>query len=105
MMPRILFMNFVRYGPAWLGRRIVQAVWYEPARRMLKVSDTLHGRSLEIVSAKKAALAQGDEALKHQVGEGKDIMSILRQYFLLALRCREALWLILLDTSIVCART
>ena len=34
---------------------------------------------LEIYTQKKAALLQGDEALAMQVGEGKDIMSVLRE--------------------------
>ncbi|KAI0648488.1 cytochrome P450 [Trametes meyenii] len=77
MVPRILLATYVRYGPAWLGRKIVEVLPYEPAQRMIKVSDALHERSLKIINAKKKALEQGDEALKHQVGEGKDIMSVL----------------------------
>ena len=34
-------------------------------------------RSREIYEQKKLALAQGDEAVKLQIGEGKDIMSVL----------------------------
>lgn len=37
-------------------------------------------RSREILEAKRAALRAGDEAVKQQVGEGKDIMSILRKF-------------------------
>ena len=36
-------------------------------------------RSREIYEQKKLALAQGDEAVKLQIGEGKDIMSILSE--------------------------
>ncbi|KAI0648490.1 cytochrome P450 [Trametes meyenii] len=74
---RQLLPRVVNLGPAWLRRRIVELLPYEPAQRMRKISDALHGQSLEIINAKKAALEHGDEALKHQVGEGKDIMSVL----------------------------
>ena len=40
-------------------------------------------RSREIYEQKKLALAQGDEAVKLQIGEGKDIMSVLGTYFFL----------------------
>ena len=38
-------------------------------------------RSREIVAEKKALLAKGDAALAHEVGEGKDIMSICCRSF------------------------
>lgn len=41
-------------------------------------------RSQEIIDEKKTALLQGDEDLVHRVGEGKDIMSILRKFVFLA---------------------
>ena len=37
----------------------------------------LHARSVLIFNEKKAALEKGDDALKYQIGEGRDIMSIL----------------------------
>ena len=49
--------------------------------RMDVASNVLHGilnrRSVEIYEDKKRALRQGDEAVMKQIGEGKDIMSIL----------------------------
>ena len=42
--------------------------------------DTMHARSVAIFDAKKAALARGDADVARQVGEGRDIMSILRGY-------------------------
>ena len=41
------------------------------------LSDVLYKTSMEILESKKAALKAGDEAIKQQVGEGKDILSIL----------------------------
>ena len=47
-------------------------------QRLREIADILQERSVLIVNEKKAALARGDEALKQQIGEGRDVMSILR---------------------------
>ena len=44
--------------------------------------DGLHQESVKIYNAKLDALARGDEAVSKQVGEGKDVMSILSKHFL-----------------------
>ncbi|KAL1947168.1 hypothetical protein VTO73DRAFT_14129 [Trametes versicolor] len=68
----------VRIGPAALRRKIVEmAPKGGPSHHMMRISDALSERSHRIVNEKKRALQQGDEALKQQVGEGKDIMSVL----------------------------
>jgi hypothetical protein len=41
------------------------------------ISDLFHKTSLEILEDKRRALAEGDEAVERQIGQGKDIMSIL----------------------------
>ncbi|TBU26014.1 cytochrome P450 [Dichomitus squalens] len=46
-------------------------------RDIMHISKTLKQKSTEIFMQKKTALLQGDEALAMQVGEGKDIMSVL----------------------------
>ena len=38
----------------------------------------MENRSREIIAEKKAQLKRGDAALAHEIGEGKDIMSICR---------------------------
>lgn len=48
-------------------------------QRLREVADDLHNRSVLIFNEKKAALEGGDEALKQQIGEGRDVMSILRE--------------------------
>ena len=47
---------------------------------MRKVSETLAEQSQKIYKAKIAALAKGDDAVVHQIGEGKDILSILSRW-------------------------
>ena len=59
-------------------RAALRLIPLEGLRRLINISDTMARRSKEIIDEKKAALSKGDEAFAHQVGEGKDIMSILR---------------------------
>nr|BED42989.1 cytochrome P450 monooxygenase [Trametes versicolor] len=63
--------------PKWLLEKALRAVPHADVRHMMQISDTMAQRSLEIINEKKSALLKGDEALAHQVGEGKDIMSLL----------------------------
>ncbi|KAI0657159.1 cytochrome P450 [Cubamyces menziesii] len=67
----------VQIGPASFRRKVAEMVPYGHSQRMIEISDAMHARSVRIINEKRAALAGGDEALKQQVGEGKDIMSVL----------------------------
>ena len=68
-----------KIGSASFRRRIVEMLPMDSVRDLRRISDTLHERSVSIYREKKEALEKGDEALKHQIGEGRDIMSILRE--------------------------
>lgn len=46
-------------------------------QRMKNIIDLMYKTSVDIFESKKAALALGDEAVMKQVGEGKDIISVL----------------------------
>ena len=70
--------ELTRFLPDNVIRAILRRAPHADTRRMMEISDTLMRRSKEIIDEKKDALSKGDEALAHQVGEGKDIMSILR---------------------------
>ena len=59
---------------------------------MIEISDAMHARSVRIINEKRAALAGGDEALKQQVGEGKDIMSVLRESFRAPANCSRGMF-------------
>ncbi|KAI0717432.1 cytochrome P450 [Cerioporus squamosus] len=77
ILPRLLPSYVADIGPASLRRRIVEMIPSKPIQRLKDISDIMHERSVLIFNEKKAALEKGDDALKHQVGEGRDIMSIL----------------------------
>ncbi len=68
----------------WFGTPAFRGwmVDYLPFRRLRSIksiANTIHTQATNIFHDKKAALQAGDEAMIQQVGEGKDIMSILRK--------------------------
>ncbi|KAI0671637.1 cytochrome P450 [Trametes maxima] len=65
------------FGPAWFRRMILDRIPHNAIQRLKDISDVLYSRSVEIYQDKKKAIEQGDGALTHRIGEGKDIMSIL----------------------------
>lgn len=69
--------------PASWRRTVAELIPVPPLKRIMHIVDTLGTRSTEIFQAKKKALLAGDEALKEQVGEGKDLISVLCAFFLL----------------------
>ncbi|KAI0648492.1 cytochrome P450 [Trametes meyenii] len=76
-MPRLLLPQLLKIGTPGFRRKVVEMIPSAAVQRMIQISDGLHIQSLAIVNGKKAALEKGDETLKQQVGEGKDIISVL----------------------------
>ncbi|PCH36060.1 cytochrome P450 [Wolfiporia cocos MD-104 SS10] len=74
-------------GPAWLRRLAVELLPYRPVQHLKSLIDIMAEQSEEIFLKKRAALLQGDEAVVRQVGEGKDIMSILMNMNMSASEC------------------
>ncbi|PCH40522.1 cytochrome P450 [Wolfiporia cocos MD-104 SS10] len=75
---RFLHM-FAEVGPAWF-RRAMMKVW--PSKRMrdaVKMVDTMDTASKKVYESKKVAIQAGDEVLLWQIGQGKDVMSVLMQ--------------------------
>ncbi|PIL26721.1 cytochrome P450 [Ganoderma sinense ZZ0214-1] len=75
------FLQFLPLAEALVPERWLAPLgWTVPVlglRELMRISRTLDEKSREIYTKKKAALLQGDEVLAMQVGEGKDIMSVL----------------------------
>ena len=67
-----------RLAPESAIRALLRILPVESFKEVMRISDTMTRRSEEIVRGKKAALAKGDTELTHEIGEGKDIMSICR---------------------------
>ncbi|CDO71924.1 hypothetical protein BN946_scf184940.g71 [Trametes cinnabarina] len=66
---RQLLPIVIRIGPRSFRRKVVEMLPHAAAQRMREISDALEAQSIRLVNDKKAAFAQGDEALTHQVGE------------------------------------
>lgn len=76
---RILAPYFMRYVPAAIRRQVVKWIPHAGAQKMRSIAKTMEEHSKLIFSSKMAALKEGDAAVMHQIGEGKDILSILSQ--------------------------
>ena len=48
-------------------------------QRVKDITDKAHSGCRRIFEEKKAALKRGDQEMLHTVGEGKDVMSVLRE--------------------------
>lgn len=83
MMQLNIFRRILPYlpdvGSPWLRRKIVEMIPNKNVQQLRKNVDLMHERAVSICKEKKRLLAQGDEAFKDKVGEGKDLMSILRK--------------------------
>ena len=54
---------------------------FKALHKQMENARMMRSKAREIFEQKKRALELGDEAVKQQVGEGKDIMSVLCAYF------------------------
>ncbi|KAF8955779.1 cytochrome P450 [Flammula alnicola] len=66
-----------RIGPPKFQRFVVDILPWKNLHQLRDLVDVLYNTSVEIFESKKKALAEGDDALANQIGQGKDIMSIL----------------------------
>jgi len=69
--------TLVKIGSPRLRRFVVDTLPWKSLHELRDLSNVLYETSVEILESKKAALEAGDEAVRQQVGEGKDILSIL----------------------------
>ncbi|PCH43494.1 cytochrome P450 [Wolfiporia cocos MD-104 SS10] len=74
---RPLLPYITALGPAWFRRKLVEMIPIPTVQRLKDVTDVLERKSIEIYQSKLHALAQGDDAMLQQIGEGKDIISVL----------------------------
>ncbi|TFY67334.1 hypothetical protein EVG20_g3975 [Dentipellis fragilis] len=62
---------------AIFNQTIPMVSWWPSFNKLVSIVDVMDETTQEVFKHKKAALAKGDNALIHQIGEGRDIMSIL----------------------------
>ncbi|KAH9948647.1 cytochrome P450 monooxygenase [Amylocystis lapponica] len=68
-----------KLGPASIRRRILDLIPHKGLQKLKTIVDTMDGTANAIYRAKKTAFERGDEAVMRQVGEGRDIMSVLME--------------------------
>ncbi|EMD40943.1 hypothetical protein CERSUDRAFT_103315 [Gelatoporia subvermispora B] len=76
---RRLIPFIVQLGHPKFKRWVLDMIPDLRIQKMKYISDTIVQQSWQVFREKKAALEKGEEAVIHQIGEGKDLMSILMQ--------------------------
>ena len=79
MLPRLLLPYFVMIGSPAFRRFVFELLPFNATKTLARIVDIMDSTSKQIFQKKKDALAQGDEAVKNQIGKGKDIMSVLSE--------------------------
>ena len=79
LLPRQMLPFLVKFGTPGLRRAVLELLPFQATKTIVSVSDVMDKMSRQIFQGKKEALAKGDEAVKDQVGKGKDIMSVLSE--------------------------
>ena len=74
---RTLSPYWTKIGTPGFRRYVSKLLPTKDMQAMRNVVETLQAKSSEIYMQKKAALEKGDDAMTHQIGEGKDILSVL----------------------------
>ena len=75
------FMPYlVKIGTPWIRRKLLRLVPSKDIQRIVDIVDIMHEQAVEVYDAKKEALKKGEATVVQQVGRGKDILSILREY-------------------------
>ena len=67
----------VKIGSPKFRRFIIDLIPWKTLHQIRDISDIIHNTAVEIINSKKRALEDGDEAVERQIGQGKDILSIL----------------------------
>ena len=74
---RMYLTPLVKLGTPKFRRFILNLIPWKPLHQLRDISDVIHNTAVEIVNSKKGALEDGDEAVASQIGQGRDILSIL----------------------------
>jgi len=67
----------IKLGPPRFRRFLWTLLPFATTRKLRHYVDTMWTTAVEILGAKRKALEAGEDAILQQVGEGKDIMSLL----------------------------
>lgn len=76
---RLLLPWVVDVGPPALLRWLARNLPWHDLNHLAYLVDIMEETSKKIFYSKKTALEKGDDAVMLQIGEGRDIMSVLRK--------------------------
>ncbi|TFY82001.1 hypothetical protein EWM64_g2011 [Hericium alpestre] len=76
-LPRQFLPWFRMLGPHSLQKLVAKRIPSRRFQKLLNIVEVIDKTSKKIFTEKTTALAKGDDAVAHQVGEGRDIMSVL----------------------------
>lgn len=77
---RLFTPYFKKLGPKWFRRRLLDMVPIQGIQRLKDMADIVDENTRRVFFEKRTALEAGDAAVKAQVANGKDIMSILCEF-------------------------
>jgi hypothetical protein len=83
MLLQMYLTPLIRIGTPKFRRCILDLIPSKNVQELRDVSDIIQNTAVEIIDLKKRALEDGDEAVARQIGQGKDIISILSRGFLI----------------------
>lgn len=66
-------------GTAAFRRWVIRLIPSKSIQALVEAADIMDESSKKIFDEKKTALKRGDDAVVHQIGEGRDILSILSE--------------------------
>ena len=88
MFSRTYFLSTVlKIGTPKFRRFVMDFLPWKSLHDLRDIVDIIDNTSVEIFEGKKKALEEGDETVTQQIGQGKDIMSILSAYWLASFDC------------------
>ena len=77
---RQIFPFIVKYTSAKFRKLVMNILPWKKLHVLRDISYMLHEMATEVLESKRSALAKGDVAVAEQVGQGKDLMSILCEW-------------------------
>ena len=77
---RQLLPRIEKLGPAHLRRKLIDFWPNMKLKQLRDIVDIMDDTAVDVYKKAKEGMEKGDEELVNRVGQGKDIMSILRSY-------------------------
>ena len=80
---QVYLTRLIRIGTPKFRRFILDLIPWKNVHEIRDIANVIQNTAVNIISSKKRAFDDGDEAVARQIGQGKDIISILSGGFLI----------------------